>query len=60
VFKQVKERLGGTLVPLVAALVLIGLGIALAHANPRAGDDSSQARPGMTLSGAISGSPLFL
>jgi len=33
VFKVVKDSLGGTLVPLVAALVLIGLGIALAHAE---------------------------
>ena len=36
VFKVVKNSLGGTLVPLIAALVLIGLGIALAHADPTA------------------------
>jgi hypothetical protein len=36
VFKVVKSSLGGTLVPLIAALVLIGLGIALAHAGQTA------------------------
>jgi hypothetical protein len=37
VFKVVKDSLGGTLVPLIAALVLIGLGIAFAHAAPGLG-----------------------
>jgi copper(I)-binding protein len=34
VFKVLRSRLGGMLVPLAAALVLIGVGIVLAHAAP--------------------------
>ncbi|HVV94625.1 MAG TPA: copper chaperone PCu(A)C [Hyphomicrobiales bacterium] len=33
-FKVVRSRLGGMLIPLAAALVLIGIGIVLAHAAP--------------------------
>lgn len=46
-FKAVKNSLGGTLVPLIVALVVIGLGIAFAHAAPGAGGDVFLSPPWM-------------
>lgn len=46
-FKTVKDSLGGTLIPLIAALVVIGLGIAFAHAAPIPGSDMLFSPPWM-------------